>query len=107
MPITILRPPDAFKRLGISKSVGYQRIADGLLPTFSKLGGDARCAGAADFEYEAIARAYLAGADDNQIRALVDRIHKARARIRELPDFGFDAAASSCTAGVDDAKVPA
>lgn len=84
MPITILRPPVAFNRLGLSKSVAYDRISKGLLPSMVKLGSDARAAGLPDFEVEAIARAYISGASDTQMRALVDRLHQARTRLIEV-----------------------
>lgn len=77
MSTTLLRPPVAFKRLGLSKSVAYERIAKGLLPRPIKL-GDARASALPDYEVEAVARAYVAGQSDAQIAALVARLHAAR-----------------------------
>jgi prophage regulatory protein len=77
MSITLLRPPVAFKRLGLSRSVAYERIAKGLLPRPIKL-GDARASALPDYEVEAVAKAYVAGQNDTQIAALVARLHAAR-----------------------------
>ena len=77
MSTTLLRPPVAFKRLGLSKSVAYERIAKGLLPRPIKL-GDARASALPDYEVEAVAKAYVAGQNDAQIAALVARLHAAR-----------------------------
>jgi prophage regulatory protein len=77
MSTTLLRPPVAFKRLGLSKSVAYERISKGLLPRPIKL-GDARASALPDYEVEAVAKAYVAGQSDAQIAALVARLHAAR-----------------------------
>lgn len=77
MSTTLLRPPIAFKRLGLSKSVAYERIAKGLLPRPIKL-GDARASALPDYEVEAVAKAYVAGKSQAEIAALVARLHAER-----------------------------
>lgn len=75
--ITLLRPTVAFQRLGLSRSVGYERIQAGLLPRFLKIGGS-RASALPDHEVEALARAYIAGASESQLRVLVARLHEQR-----------------------------
>ena len=66
----------------ISRSTFYAQVNLGLLPTPIKLG--ARAAGLPDFEVAAIAQARIAGKSDDDIKALVQRMHAARAQVGEL-----------------------
>ena len=68
--------PQLGQKLGDSKKTKiYQRVADGLLPKPIKFGGTNTWP---DSEIEAIQRALLAGAGDDQLRALVRDLEAAR-----------------------------
>ncbi len=74
--LTLVRIPDAFRRLRESKSGGYAKMANGLLPRPVKIGPRAACL--PDDEVEAIIRARIAGKSDDDIRALVVGLEAAR-----------------------------
>lgn len=74
--INLVRTPAAFKRLGVGKSQGYERIQQGLLPRPVKIG--ARASALPDTEIDAVIRAQLAGASNADLRKLVERLHIAR-----------------------------
>jgi prophage regulatory protein len=74
--LILVRIPDAFKRLRESRSGGYAKMANGLLPKPVKTGP--RAAALPDDEVEAIVRARIAGKSDGEIRALVVRLEAAR-----------------------------
>ena len=66
----------------ISRSTFYAQVHLGLLPKLVKLGQ--RAAGLPDYEVKAIANARIAGKSDDEIRALVQRLHAARSQVGEL-----------------------
>lgn len=76
MTIRILRGGETDARLGMSRSTRYARIQDGLFPPPIRLGH--RAAGYPDYEIESIQVARIAGATDDEIRALVRRLVAAR-----------------------------
>ena len=65
----------------MSRSTFYRDVNLGLLPRPVKLG--LRAAGIPDYEVSAIAAARIAGKTDDDIRALVQRMHAARAQAGE------------------------
>ena len=76
MKRSILRLPSVQQRIGKSRSTIYSDVAQGLFTRPVKSGP--RCAGWPDDEVDAIVDARIAGADDDVIRHLVERLHKAR-----------------------------
>ena len=76
----ILRLPQVQAQLGYSRSRFYLDVQRGLLPKQIKTGE--RASGLPDFEVAAIERAIIAGASDDERRALVQRLHKARSANR-------------------------
>lgn len=67
--------------LGVKKSARHQYVHGGLLTRPLKL--STRCARWPSREIEAIQAARIAGKSDDEIRALVDRLHAARAQAGE------------------------
>jgi prophage regulatory protein len=61
---------------GDSRSAVYEKRKAGLLPEPIAIGPRARAT--PEYEIEAINRARIAGATDDEIRELVQRLHKAR-----------------------------
>lgn len=74
--VNMVRTPAAFKRLGVGKSQGYERIQQGLLPRPVKVGE--RASALPDFEVEAVIRAQIAGVSNADLRKLVLRLHEQR-----------------------------
>jgi prophage regulatory protein len=62
--------------IGLKKSARHQRVRDGLLTRPIKW--SPRCARWPSSEIEAIQRALIAGATDDEIRSLVTRLHAKR-----------------------------
>lgn len=60
----------------------YNQIRDGLFPRPVRIG--TRAVGWPDYEVEAINAARIAGADNDTLRALVDRLHAKRAEMLAL-----------------------
>jgi prophage regulatory protein len=77
MPNCILRIAAARARAGISRTALYERIARGTWPRPVRIG--VRAIGWPSLEIDAIVAAYIAGYDNDRLRALVDRLHAARA----------------------------
>jgi len=75
-PRSILRLPSVRGRYQKSRASLYDDIARGVFTKPVKFGG--RCAGWPDDEVDAIINARIAGADDDAIRILVERLHEAR-----------------------------
>ncbi len=73
----------AARQRGRGKSAFYNDIANGLMTRPFANGPRARCWPA--YEIDAINRARAAGADDQAIRALVDKLHNAR-RLAAAPE---------------------
>ena len=73
---TIWRLPTALAETGKTRSPWYQDIQRGLMTEPVKLGP--RTAGWPADEVRAISQARIAGKTEAEIRALVDRLHKAR-----------------------------
>jgi prophage regulatory protein len=73
---TILRFPVIKSGLGLSRTTVHRRIIDGLFPRPVSLGG--RAVGWPAHEIEAVKAARIAGQSDEEVRALVDRLHAAR-----------------------------
>lgn len=76
MPITILRLPAVKARAGLSRSTIYLRVSQGLWPRPISLGS--RAVGWPSNEVEAINAARVAGHSDEDVRALVRRLHDER-----------------------------
>jgi prophage regulatory protein len=76
LPITILRLPAVKARAGLSRSTIYLRVSQGLWPRPISLG--ARAVGWPSNEVEAINAARVAGHSDEDVRALVRRLHDER-----------------------------
>lgn len=68
----IIRVIPAFAKLGLKKSAGYKRVAEGLLPPPIKIGK--RAAGWPTHEIEAIATLIVAGASDEAIKKCVSEL---------------------------------
>ena len=80
--MAILQIPKARAELAnMSRSRFYRDVQLGLLPTPIKLG--LRAAGLPDYEVAAVAQARIAGKSDDDIKALVQRMHAARAQVGE------------------------
>jgi prophage regulatory protein len=76
MQKTILRRPATCKGMGLSFSTLYRRMNAGLFPRSVVLGE--RAVGWPESEVEAVKAAMIAGQSDEDIRALVARLHTAR-----------------------------
>jgi prophage regulatory protein len=76
MPTTILRFPSVRAATGCSRTTIHRRIHDGLFPRPVNLG--AKAVGWPAHEIEAINTARIAGQSNEQVRALVQRLHAAR-----------------------------
>lgn len=74
--MSIMRMTRVWNELGTTRTPGYNAIRDGLLTTPVKVGP--RAAGIPSHEVEAILTARIGGATDEQIRALVQRLHAQR-----------------------------
>ena len=74
--MSILRMTRVWAELGTTRTPGYNAIRDGLLTKPVKLGP--RAAGIPSHEVEAILTARIGGATDDQVRALVQRLHAQR-----------------------------
>lgn len=73
---TIWRLPRALAESGKTRSPWYQDIARGLMTRSVKIGP--RAAGWPANEVQAVIAARIAGASEDDIRKVVDRLHKAR-----------------------------
>jgi prophage regulatory protein len=73
---TILRRRQVEAASGYSRSTIYLRISQGLLPTPVRLGP--RAVGWPSDEVDAINSARIAGKSDDEVRALVTKLHAAR-----------------------------
>lgn len=73
---TVLRGPAVERETGDRRSTRYERIDKGLFPKPVKLGP--RSVGWPASEVAAINAARIAGKSDEEIRALVVRLHAAR-----------------------------
>jgi prophage regulatory protein len=73
---TFLRIEHACRAKGVSRSVFYVEASAGLTTRPIKIG--ARASGVPTHEIEALNAARIAGCTDDEIRALVDRLHAAR-----------------------------
>lgn len=76
MKRSILRLPSVQHQYGKGRSSIYADIARGLFTRPVKLGS--RCAGWPDDEVSQIVDARIAGAAEEEIRRLVERLHEAR-----------------------------
>jgi prophage regulatory protein len=76
LPITILRLPALMASTGLSRSTLYLRVAQGLWTRPISLG--ARAVGWPSNEVDAIHAARIAGQSDDDVRALVRRLHDSR-----------------------------
>ena len=81
---TIWRLPKALAESGKTRSPWYADIARGLMTRPVKISG-ARAAGYPAHEVQAIINARVAGANDDELRALVDRLHDARKAAASMP----------------------
>ena len=77
MATTVVRVSRAFEMLGVGRTRGYEAIDDGTLPRFFKVGK--RAAALLESEIEAINAARAGGATDEEMRHLVDQLHRQRA----------------------------
>lgn len=74
--MSILRMAQVWAQLGMTRTPGYNAIRDGLLTKPVKMGP--RAAGIPSQEIDAILTARIGGATDEQIRALVVKLHERR-----------------------------
>ena len=72
----VIRPAEFFRRLGESKSAGYQKIVDGLLPDFIPLGRKAR--GQIESRVDRIIEARALRKSEDEIRRLVAEMNAGR-----------------------------
>lgn len=72
----ILRGPAVDDKTGSSRSTRYNRISEGLFPQGVRLGP--RSVGWPEEEVDALNAALIAGKSDEEIRALVRKLHAAR-----------------------------
>lgn len=86
MKTTLLRLPAVKAESGLARSTIYHRITQGLW-TEPVLLGD-RCVAWPAHEVEALNAARIAGASNDEIRALVQRLHKARVEFFEAATAG-------------------
>lgn len=82
MTLQILRMPHLLQRTAESRTAIYCGIRRGTFPSPVKLGGP-RAVGWPAHEIDAVVRARIAGATDDQIKALVARLHAQRADLAE------------------------
>jgi len=83
-PRTILRRKQVEAATGSGRSMIYLRMSQGLFPKSVSLG--AHSVGWPAHEVDAINAARIAGKSDDEIRALVQRLHSARAAaVVEMP----------------------
>jgi len=75
----LIKVPAACEMTGLSRSALYAGAANGLLPKLVKVG--ARASAVPAREIEAVNAARIAGKSDDEIRALVSRMHAARTSI--------------------------
>jgi prophage regulatory protein len=73
---TLLRFPAVKVETGFSRSTVHRRIREGLFPSPVNLG--IRAVGWPAAEVEAINRARIAGKSNDEVRALVQKLHAAR-----------------------------
>lgn len=78
--LTILRRPQVERRTGYARSTIYLRISQGLWPRPVSLGP--QTVGWPDAEVDAVNAARIAGKSDDEIRALVDKLHAARKELQ-------------------------
>ncbi len=72
------RRPTVQAETGLGRSTIYRRIKQGIFPKPVNLGGDR--VGWPAFEIEAINKARIAGATDEEIKALVAKLEAARGK---------------------------
>ena len=80
--MAILKLNQLLQQTGGKRSQHYRKTSEGLFTTPVKLNG-ARASGWPDHEVKAIVAARTAGADDAEIRSLVEKLHASRAAIYE------------------------
>jgi prophage regulatory protein len=73
----ILRIQDTLQRTGATRTPLYEDVANGLFTKPVKVGGR-RAAGWPEREVEAIVAARVAGAPDEEVRRLVQALHRDR-----------------------------
>lgn len=72
----MLRLPLSLVRTGYSRSAFYSKIDQGLMTRPVRIG--ARAVAWPESEIEAILAARVSGVSENEIKALVERLHRAR-----------------------------
>lgn len=80
--MAIFRLPRVLAETGLGRSQFYRYVQVGLMPRPVRIGD--RASGLPAEEVEAINRARIAGQSDEQIRALVERLHAARVAAVEV-----------------------
>jgi prophage regulatory protein len=86
MAFNILRKPEVIRRSGYPTSTLYERMSRGLYPRpAAKLG--ARAVGWSEDHVERTNAALLAGASEDQIRALVAEMNAGRDRSQAIQDY--------------------
>lgn len=80
-PTALLRRPSVQARTGLARTTIYRRIKQGTFPPPVDLGGGV--VGWPAEEVEAINKARIAGKSDDDIRALVAKLHEARTAAME------------------------
>jgi prophage regulatory protein len=86
----LLRLPTVTEKSGLPSSTLYLRIQQGLWPRPVSLGD--RAVGWPSNEVDAVVAARIAGQSNDEIRALVKRLHKARVPFADLATAQFERA---------------
>ncbi|NBC47103.1 MAG: AlpA family phage regulatory protein [Gammaproteobacteria bacterium] len=79
--ITFLRLRSVLQATGLGRATVYEHIARGTFPKPVTIGG--RSVAWAEHEIQELNRARLAGATDDEIRELVERLHRERSAAKE------------------------
>jgi len=80
IPVKILRKSDVIANTGISNTVLYGLIADGLFPPVISLGGS-RSVGFIEYEVNTVMVARSTGYDNDKIKGLVTRLIEQRQEV--------------------------
>lgn len=78
----LIRLSEVLTRNGQSRSAFYNGISRGIEPRAIKIGP--RAAAWYEDEVNAVVQARIAGLSDNELRALVKRLHAKRAELKKL-----------------------
>lgn len=83
MTYRILRLPEVLNVSGYSRSTLYTRVSQGIWT--KQIGLGVRCVGWPESEVQTLVQAYIAGCNAEQLKQLVQELHRKRSEI--LPSF--------------------